>query len=152
MKKYTKPAFSYVYDSGGLKGDEIAGLNDAELAVYLKKSGYAANKKQYQISEDYILRKIGGDHAIIPVGTDSVISNAVMTPNDTAVFVWNSFLSPSTEEDVVQKCVREYEGPEEEIRKDVHRFVTESLKFQILEEVKKDEREMEDTECSGGGV
>lgn len=49
-------------------------------------------EKKYRVSADYLLREIAGEYAIIPVGAASQISNAVMVPNDTAVFLWNTFL------------------------------------------------------------
>lgn len=48
---------------------------------------------KYRVSADYLLREIAGEYAIIPVGAACQISNAVMVPNDTAVFLWNAFCS-----------------------------------------------------------
>lgn len=42
---------------------------------------------KYRVSADYLLREIAGEYAIIPVGAAYQISNAVMVPNDTAVFL-----------------------------------------------------------------
>ena len=53
-------------------------------------------EKKYRVSADYLLREIAGEYAIIPVGAACQISNAVMVPNDTAVFLWNAFLQPHT--------------------------------------------------------
>lgn len=48
---------------------------------------------KYRVSADYLLREIAGEYAIIPVGAACQISNAVMVPNDTAVFLWNAFFA-----------------------------------------------------------
>ncbi len=53
-------------------------------------------EKKYRVSADYLLREIAGEYAIIPVGAACQISNAVMVPNDTAVFLWNTFQQPHT--------------------------------------------------------
>ena len=58
-----------------------------------------------------------------------------MAPNDTAVFLWKAFQKPSTKEDVVRRGMEEYEASEEIIRNSINRFVEESLKYKILEEV-----------------
>lgn len=137
MKKFEKPEFCFIHNTGGMSGQQMAGLSEEQFEAYMQKTEIIEAKKKYRISPDYMLRKIGGDYAIIPVGSDAIISNAVMTPNRPAVFVWNGFVTPSTEEDVAVKCAVEFDGQIEKIREDVHRFVTESLELRILEEVKK---------------
>ena len=89
----------------------------------------------YQINPNFVLRQIGGEYAIIPVGDECLISNAVMIPNDSAVLLWNEFSSPRTEEEAVMRMLQDYEGSVEKIRDDVHRFVKESLSYRVMREV-----------------
>ncbi|MCI5648530.1 MAG: PqqD family protein [Fusicatenibacter sp.] len=89
----------------------------------------------YQINPGFILRQIGGESVIIPVSEDCAISNAVMNPNESAVFLWNEFLNPKSEEDAVMSVLAEFDGPEDQIRHDVHCFVVESLRLKVLREV-----------------
>ena len=44
-------------------------------------------------------------------------------------------MEPNTEEKVIAKVLEEYEAPEEKVEDDVHRFIQESLRRQILKEV-----------------
>lgn len=104
-----------------------------------ENSGSRQGKQLYQINPDYVLRKIGDEYAIIPVGETCAFSNAVMTPNETAVFLWQMFMTPSTEEDAAAKGLMEYEGPAQQIRRDVHNFVVQSLDCGVLMEVKENE-------------
>ena len=85
---------------------------------------------KYRVSADYLLREIAGEYAIIPVGAACQISNAVMVPNDTAVFQ-----QPHTISEVVAQAAEEYEAPEEKIQDSVLNFVHDTLKYQLLEEV-----------------
>lgn len=135
MKAYVRSQFHFVSNAGGLSGDEIARLSDEELAEYLEASGFEEAKKVYQISPSYVLRQIGGEYAIVPVGEQCSIQNAMMTPNGSAAFLWEAFMTPSTEEDVVMKGLDRYEVPAERIREDVHRFVEETRNYGILVEV-----------------
>ena len=86
-------------------------------------------EKKYRVSADYLLREIAGEYAIIPVGAASQI------PNDTAVFLWNTFLQPHTISEVVAQAAEEYEAPEKKIQDSVLNFVHDTLKYQLLEEV-----------------
>lgn len=136
MRQYEKPEFHYVPNTGGLSSKEIAELSDEELAEYLKKCNFQEEKKCYRVKPDFVMREIAGEYAIVPVGEECLISNAVMTPNDTAVFFWKAFQKPSTIEDVVKKGINEYEISEDKIRSAAHRFITETLRYQVCEEVK----------------
>lgn len=134
-KKYVKSGFHSILNNGHLSDVEVANLSDFEPEESLNKTNDSETEKLYQINLDYLLREIGGEYVIIPVGEECTINNAVMTPNHSAVFIWKAFQEPSTEEDVVQKALQEYEASLEIIRNDVHRFVEDSLSRGILREV-----------------
>ena len=134
VKQYKKPEYHFVRNNGGLSGEKIAKLSEDELAEYLSRDSFKEQKKKYRIKSGYILREIAGEYAIVPVDTESVFSNAVMAPNDSAVFLWKVFEQPSTIEDVVRKGLQEYDVTEDVIRKSTEHFIEESLKYEILEE------------------
>lgn len=127
MNQNMKPEFPFTDNSSELSGDK--------LDEYLKNDNNTEENKRYRIRSGYILREIAGEYAIIPVDEESLITNAVMAPNDTAVFLWKAFLYPSTIEDVVKKGMQEYDATEETIRNATYRFVEETLRYRILEEV-----------------
>lgn len=136
MRQYKKPEFHFVSNTGELNDNEIARLSDEDLAKYLQTCNYTEEKKKYCINQGFILREIAGEYAIVPVGEECMITNAVMTPNDTAVFLWKAFQEPCTTEDVVKKGMHDYDADEETIRSATKRFVKDTLKYGILEEVK----------------
>lgn len=86
----------------------------------------------YKINPDYVLREICGEYAIIPVGEECLIANAVMTPNESAAFIWKAFAEPNTVEKVVALCLAEYEATEEELTLAVQSFVRDCLRYRIL--------------------
>lgn len=136
MEQCEKPEFHYVRNTGELSGKEMAELSEAELTEYLNEINYSEQKRKYRIKPGFILREIAGEYAIVPVDADSLITNAVMSPNESAVFLWKAFEHSSTKEDVVRSGMQEYDVTEEAIRKSIDRFVEDSLRYRILEEVK----------------
>ena len=92
-------------------------------------------EKKYCIKPGYILREIAGEYVIVPVDEECMISNAVMSPNDSAVLFWKVFQTPHTKEDAVRKGLQEYDVEEETIRSAVYRFLKDTLKYNIIEEV-----------------
>ena len=135
MEKYVNTEYHFVRNSGGLSGKELAKLSDDELAEYLRQDSILQEKKKYRINPDFILREIAGEYTIIPIGGDNVFSNAVMAPNETAVFLWEAFQQPSTIQDVVVEAMQKYDATEEQIYKSISNFVKQSLEFKVLEEV-----------------
>lgn len=129
MKEDNKLTHQGACESGSRNRD------DSVMMAEDKQTGYVTeNKKKYRIRPEYILREIAGEYAIIPVDTDSPMENAVMAPNETAVFIWKCFEEPSTLEEVVARGMQEYDVAEEKLRNAVGRFVKESLEYKILEE------------------
>lgn len=135
MEKYVNTEYHFVRNSGGLSGKELAKLSDDELAEYLRQDSILQEKKKYRINPDFILREIAGEYTIIPTGGNNVFSNAVMAPNETAVFLWEAFQQPSTIQDVVVEAMQKYDGTEEQIYNSISNFVKQSLEFKVLEEV-----------------
>ena len=135
MEKYVNTEYHFVRNSGGLSGKELAKLSDDELAEYLRQDSILQEKKKYRINPDFILREIAGEYTIIPTGGDNVFSNAVMAPNETAVFLWEAFQQPSTIQVVVVEAMQKYDATEEQIYNSISNFVKQSLEFKVLEEV-----------------
>lgn len=135
MENYVNPEYHLVRNSGGLSGKELAKLSDDELAEYLRQDSILQEKKKYRINPDFILREIAGEYTIIPTGGDNVFSNAVMAPNETAVFLWEAFQQPSTIQDVVVEAMQKYDATEEQIYNSISNFVKQSLEYKVLEEV-----------------
>ena len=135
MEKYVNTEYHFVRNSGGLSGKELAKLSDDELAEYLRQDSILQEKKKYRINPDFILREIAGEYTIIPTGGNNVFSNAVMAPNETAVFLWEAFQQPSTIQDVVVEAMQKYDATEEQIYNSISNFVKQSLEYKVLEEV-----------------
>ena len=133
--KYVKPEMHYIRCEGELTGEEMLQLSDEELEEYLKRIGYEQAKKRYRIHPDFALREIAGEYAIVPLGENQFFTNAMMTPNRTAAFLFQAFSEPSTEEDVVLRALERFDGKEADIRRDVEMFIKETMKRQALVEV-----------------
>ena len=133
--KFVKPEMHYIRCEGELTGEEMLQLSDEEPEEYLKRIGYEQAKKRYRIHPDFALREIAGEYAIVPLGETQFFTNAMMTPNKTAAFLWQAFSEPSTEEDVVMRALERFDGAEADIRRDVEMFMKETMKRQALVEV-----------------
>lgn len=134
MRQYVKPECHFIKNSGGLSGEELLKLSDAELADYIKKCKMADGRIPYSINPGFMLREIAGEYIIVPVDEECMISNAVMTPNETAVDIWKAFQDGSTVMEVCRQLSEAYEASEREIRTAVESFVEDALKYGVLKE------------------
>lgn len=100
----------------------------------LSDGGLTAGAK-YRIRDGYVLRQVVGEYVIVPTASDGLIVNGMLSPNDSAVFLWQIFSQPSTVDEAVEKGMEEYDVDEQTLRGSVCRFVTELLLLQILEEM-----------------
>ena len=135
MKEKNYSGFHSVQNLGESSTEDVSGQSEDGQAEYLRYNDLKKEKKKYQIKPGFILRKIAGEYMIVPTDEESLIHNAILAPNDTAVFLWKAFEQPSTIHDVVVRGMREYEVTEDTIRRSVEQFVKESLEYKILEEV-----------------
>ena len=55
-----------------------------------------------QIKPGFAMRKIAGSNIVVPVGAAASDFNGMITLNDTGAFLWNCFLQPTTEAQVVE--------------------------------------------------
>lgn len=90
--------------------------------------------KRYKTSPNFLLREIGDEYILIPIGEASVLSNSIMTLNDTCHFLWNEFQAPRTIEEVIIEAKKVYDNPKGVLEQGVYQFVREYLQIGLLEE------------------
>lgn len=101
-------------------------------------------KKEIKITEntrlkanpDYILREIGGECILVPVGGNNPFENSMLTLNETAAFMWKMFMKGSTPREVLDAATKEYESDEEnkaDIINGVLSYIMQSLQLGLLQ-------------------
>ncbi len=83
---------------------------------------------------DFILREIGGESLLVPVGQNNAFDNSMITLNETFVYLWKLFQKPITLEAAIEGAKKEYDDDKNgnEIEKSVRQFVEESLHYGLL--------------------
>ena len=80
-----------------------------------------------KIKEGFILRTVGGNHIVVPVGAQTVDFRGIITLNETGVFLWNLLQEDCTEEQLTEALLAEYDVAADVAAADVSRFA-ESLR------------------------
>lgn len=76
-----------------------------------------------KIKKGFILRVVGGENVVVPVGELSKTFHGMINLNETGAFLWRYFSEEHTAQEAVDALCAEYEAPREQVETDVNRFV-----------------------------
>jgi hypothetical protein len=75
-----------------------------------------------KIKSGFVLRVVGGESVVVPVGEMSKKFHGMINLNETGAFLWKFFTEEHTVDEGVQALLAEYEVEEELARTDVETF------------------------------
>ena len=81
-----------------------------------------------KIKKGFVLRKVGGECVVVPVGEMSKNFHGMINLNATGEFLWNFYSQEHSVDEGVAALLEEYEAEESIVRADVERFVEILLK------------------------
>lgn len=87
-----------------------------------------------KIDKQYILRQIAGDYVIIPTGKTTLEFNGLITVNEQGAFLWEQLGTETTEEQLVEAVLEEYEIDRQTARADVAEFLAILRQCSMLDE------------------
>lgn len=75
-----------------------------------------------KIKKGFVLRIVGGEHVVVPVGEMSKTFHGMINLNETGAFLWRFFSEEHSIDEGVEALLGEYDVKEELARADVMRF------------------------------
>lgn len=75
-----------------------------------------------KIKKGFVIRTVGGEHVVVPVGELSKSFHGMINLNETGAFLWRFFSEEHTLEEGVDALCGEYEVERERAAADVDRF------------------------------
>ena len=76
-----------------------------------------------RIKENLLLKKMGNEFIVVPVGQGIVDFKVVVTLNETGAFLWNVLKSGADIDSLTKALTAEYDVSTDEAYKDVQEFV-----------------------------
>ena len=76
-----------------------------------------------KIKKGFVLRVVGGENVVVPVGEMSKVFHGMINLNETGAFMWKFFSEEHTLEEGVAALCAEYEVEEERACADVQKFM-----------------------------
>ncbi|MCR5453335.1 MAG: PqqD family protein [Lachnospiraceae bacterium] len=90
---------------------------------------------KYVTSSDFILREIGEEYVLVPVGDVGDLENSMISFNETYTFIWKQFETPATVSEVIEVARQEYEDPEGLMERHIREASEELVKRSIIKAV-----------------
>ena len=87
-----------------------------------------------KIKEGFLLRQVGSQYVIVPVGVQSVDFRCIITLNEVGAFLWQKLATECTVADLVEALLAEYDVTAEIATADVERFVASLRAKNLLDE------------------
>lgn len=88
--------------------------------------------KRYKANPDFLLREIGGEAVLVPLGDVGVFENTMLSLNETCAFLWKVFQFPKTAQEAIDEAKEAYEGDASEIEQGVLNFIKDYEKYKLL--------------------
>ena len=76
-----------------------------------------------KIKDGFILKEVAGENVVIPTGSNLVDFNAMMTLNETGVFLWQRLEQDTTIDKLVDAVCAEYDIDRDTATEDIKDFV-----------------------------
>lgn len=86
-----------------------------------------------KIASGFYLKEIMGENIVVPVGSQSIRFQGMITLNSSGVFLWKQLMSDKTQDELLNSMLEEYEIDPETAKADIKNFLTVLKEREILE-------------------
>ena len=85
-----------------------------------------------KVRDGFILRNMGENHLVVPVGSATVDFRCIITLNGSGSFLWEQLQNEKTEDELVKALLDEYDVAEDIAARDVAAFIEDLRKADLL--------------------
>ncbi len=86
-----------------------------------------------KLKSGFVLKTVGDNHIVVPVGAQTVDFRCMITLNETGAFLWKLLETEQTEETLVTALLEEYDVTKDRAAEDVDAFLTSLRDGSLLE-------------------
>ena len=87
-----------------------------------------------KIKSNFILRTIAGSNVVVPIGSDVVDFNGMISLNETGAFLWEKLKTEKSSDELVAAMLSEYDVDEKTAKEDVADFIKTLTNNGLIEE------------------
>lgn len=87
-----------------------------------------------KIKEGYILREVAGNNIVVPVGTERISFNGLMTLNEVGSFIWRILENGADRDEIVAKVTESYAVDGETAGRDIDIYIAKLREKNLIED------------------
>ena len=87
-----------------------------------------------KIKDNFLLKEIAGSYMVVPVGSELVDMNCMITLNESGAFLWKSLSEETTKEAVLEAMLKEYDVDKDTALADIEEFIANLRNIGALDE------------------
>ena len=87
-----------------------------------------------KINNNFIMKEVAGTNMVVPVGNELIDLNAMITLNESGAFLWKLLVNDSTEYELVEAMLKEYDTDMKTATEDIREFIDNLRKIGALDE------------------
>lgn len=87
-----------------------------------------------KLKEGFVLKTVGDNHIVVPVGAQTVDFRSMITLNETGMFLWKQLQADVTAEELEAALLAEYDVTAEIANRDIAAFVAKLQENSLLED------------------
>lgn len=91
------------------------------------------SERKYKANPNFLLREIGGECVLVPVGDAGVFDNSLISLNDSFGFLWKFFQDAHTVSQAVDAVLEQYSCSKSEAEQDIVNFVNQTLEYNLIQ-------------------
>lgn len=93
----------------------------------------SARYRRLKASDEMLLRNIAGEHILIPVGEAALKLHGMISLSESGLLLWNKLQEESSEEELIEAVLEEYDIDHETASADVQEFLNRLCELELLE-------------------
>lgn len=86
-----------------------------------------------KIKEGFVLKTVGDNHIVVPVGAQTVDFRSMITLNETGAFLWKMLENGCEEADLQKELLAEYAVEADLAQRDIAAFIAKLTENNLLE-------------------
>lgn len=83
--------------------------------------------------DDFVMRNVGGENMLVPIGSKVMDLNGIVILNDVATYIWEFLSADVTMEELVLAVVSRFDIDKETAKADIQTFINKSSMIGFLE-------------------
>ncbi len=85
-----------------------------------------------KLVDGFVLKEIAGCKVVVPLSTNTVSFRSIISLNETGAFLWEALEKETTEDELLQNMLKEYDVDEATAKADIAEFINTMKKANLL--------------------